>query len=340
MEIAAVIFDQAKKLVSCSNLFYSLPQLELAEILSKAVGKGRWFFGNSGAEAVEAALKVARRYGILTGKRKIVTLKGSFHGRTFGAMTATGQEKIKKEFGELLPDFAYVSLNDLDGIDREIDNETAAILVEIIQGESSVRMVSSEFLERAFELSRKKGALFMVDEIQTGLGRTGGTFLACKKRGLDPDVVTLAKGLANGLPIGAIWIKDELSELFHAGDHGSTYGGNALVCKVAVEVVKRIIAEGYLESNLKKGAYFMHLLFEKLAKNDKVKEIRGEGLMVAVEFKEPIAEKVISLLIERGILAGKGGDFTLRFLPPYIAQNEHFEQVGEILSEVVEEVDD
>mgnify|MGYP000151804939 CR=1 FL=1 len=339
-KIASAICDQAQKLTSCSNLFYSLPQIELAELLSRVTGPGKWFFSNSGAEAVEAALKVARRYGAATGKKKIVTLKMSFHGRTFGAMSATGQSKIKNNFGELLPHFIHVEPGNIEQLERELDESTAAILIEVIQGESGVRIVDSEFLLRSYELARKKGALFMVDEVQTGLGRTGRSFLACEKRGLKPDVVAIAKGLANGLPIGATWINNSLAELFQAGDHGSTYGGNALVCRAAIEVVNTVINSGYIESNMKKGDYFMQLLFEKLGKNDKVIEIRGEGLMVAVEFRHPIAGSVIRRLIERYVLAGKGGDTTVRFLPPYIAENEHFEQVAEALKEAVESEDD
>lgn len=339
-EIAAAVCEQAQKLTSCSNLFYSLPQIELAELLSRVTGPGKWFFSNSGAEAVEAALKVARRYGSVTDRKKIITLKGSFHGRTFGAMTATGQAKIKNNFGELLPHFVHIEPGNIKELEQELDESTAAILIEVIQGESGVNILDSEFLMRSYELAHKKGALFMVDEVQTGLGRTGKSFLACEKRGLKPDVVAVAKGLANGLPVGATWISSRLADLFQAGDHGSTYGGNALVCRAATEVVKRVINNGFLDSNMKKGSNFIQLLFKKLGKNDKVIDIRGEGLMVAVEFKYPIAENIIRRLIERFVLAGKGGDSIVRFLPPYIAENEHFEQAAEALREAVESEDD
>lgn len=339
-EIAAAVCEQAQKLTSCSNLFYSLPQIELAELLSRVTGPGKWFFSNSGAEAVEAALKVARRYGSVTDRKKIITLKGSFHGRTFGAMTATGQAKIKNNFGELLPHFVHIEPGNIKELEQELDESTAAILIEVIQGESGVNILDSEFLMRSYELAHKKGALFMVDEVQTGLGRTGKSFLACEKRGLKPDVVAVAKGLANGLPVGATWISSRLADLFQAGDHGSTYGGNALVCRAATEVVKRVINNGFLDSNMKKGSNFIQLLFKKLGRNDKVIDIRGEGLMVAVEFKYPVAENIIRRLIERFVLAGKGGDSIVRFLPPYIAENEHFEQVAEALREAVESEDD
>lgn len=336
-EIADLICRQSKKLISCSNLFYSEPQLKLAEKLSLLVGRGRWFFSNSGAEAIEAALKIARRFGAVNGRKKIVTLKGSFHGRTFGAMTATGQEKIQKNFGPLLPDFAYVENGDFKALEKELDKDTAAFVVEVIQGENGVRIIEEEFLERAYEICKKLKILFIVDEVQTGLWRTGEEFLACKKRGLEPDVVAIAKGLANGLPIGATWIKEELSFLLEPGDHGSTYGGNALCTAVALKVLEVMENKKLFKKNKENGAYFMHKLGKILHTYDKVKEIRGEGLMVAVEFKIPIAQAVVEKLIEKRILAGKCGETVIRFLPPFIAEENHYDEVCNALGKILED---
>lgn len=336
-EVNERLIEQAEKIYSCSNLFYSLPQLELAKRLSRFVKRGRWFFSNSGAEAFEAALKVARRYGEVSGRKKIVTLKGSFHGRTFGAMSATGQEKVKKGYGSLLSDFVHIEPEDFDALEKEVDGNAAALIVEIIQGEGGVRIIGERYLERAYELCKEFEALFVVDEIQTGLGRTGGEFLACRKRGLEPDIVTLAKGLANGLPVGATWIRESLSELLKPGDHGSTYGGNAICTAVAEKVVEIIERESLIEKNADKGKYFLQELWKRLHKNDKVKSVRGEGMMVGIEFYEPVAQVIIEGMMKRGVLAAKAGDFVVRFLPPFIAEDSHFEAASQALRESVEE---
>ncbi|MCX7832135.1 MAG: aminotransferase class III-fold pyridoxal phosphate-dependent enzyme [Actinobacteria bacterium] len=337
-EINSALYEQSKHLYTCSNLFYSYPQIRLAEKLSQYVGEGKWFFSNSGTESIEAAIKIARRYGQVSGKRKIVTLYGSFHGRTFGSMSATGQEKIKSGFGSMLPDFTHICPGDFEELERTVDEATSALIVEVIQGEKGVRMIEDNFLRYAYNLCKKVGALFIVDEVQTGLWRTGETFLAGQKRQMFPDVVAIAKGLANGLPIGGTWIKEELASLLKAGDHGSTYGGNALCTAVATKVLDIMERENYAERNLKNGRLFMQELFKNLHNNDKVKEIRGEGLMVAVEFSQPIAEALVSRLAERGLLASRCGDNTLRFLPPFIAKEEHFEEAALILGEALEEI--
>lgn len=337
-EINLALYEQSKLLYTCSNLFYSYPQIHLAEKLNNYVGEGKWFFSNSGTESIEAAIKVARRYGEVSGKRKIVTLYGSFHGRTFGSMSATGQEKIKSGFGSMLSDFTHIYPGDFEELERTVDEATSALMVEIIQGENGVRIIGDEFLESAYKHCKKVGALFIVDEVQTGLWRTGETFLACQKRQVFPDVIAIAKGLANGLPIGGTWIREELSSLLTAGDHGSTYGGNALCTAVATKVLEIMERENYAEKNMKNGRLFMQELFKNLQDNDKVKEIRGEGLMVAVEFSQPIADVLISKLTENGLLASRCGDNTLRFLPPFIAKLEHFEEAAFVLKKSLEEV--
>lgn len=330
------LFEQADEMFTCSNLFYSRPQLRLAEKLNKFIGEGRWFFSNSGAEAVEAALKVARRYAHLSGKKKILALKNSFHGRTFGAMSATGQEKIRKGYGELLSGFYHLTPGDFEELEEVFDEAVAAVIVEVIQGESGVRILNEDYLKRIYELSKKMGALFIVDEVQTGLGRTGQEFLASQKRGIEPDVVAIAKGLANGLPIGGTWIRKGLDELLKPGDHGSTYGGNALCCSVAESVIDVLNKEDMIKKNNYKGALFMQELFKFLHKNDKVIDIRGEGLMVAVEIIKPEAGSVISKMIKKGVLAGKGGETVIRFLPPFIAEEEHFKFAAEVLKDSLE----
>jgi predicted acetylornithine/succinylornithine family transaminase len=338
-EIAEEAYIQLKTLTSCSNLFYTLPQLELAERLNSFIdARGKWFFSNSGAEAVEALLKIARRYGSVTGRNQIAYLKDSFHGRTFGAMSATGQEKIRNNFGELLSGFVEIDPSNNESIEDCLSKSTAAIIVEIIQGESGVRIIKSDFLEKAYELCRKNGILFLIDEVQTGLGRTGKTFFAHQKLGIEPDGIALAKGLANGIPIGAAWIREELAPLLHQGDHGSTYGGNAFASQVAVKVLQIIERDGLVEKNFKNGAYFMHKLQNMLHNIHNVKEVRGQGLMVAVELENADPNDVIGKLLERGLICGKGGSSSLRFLPPFVVEEKHIDDAVLILKETLEEL--
>lgn len=338
-EIAEEAYSQLKALISCSNLFYTVPQLELAEKLNSFVKvKGKWFFSNSGTEAIEALLKIARRYGVVNRRSRIVYLKDSFHGRTFGAMSVTGQEKIKKDFGELLSGFVEADPSNYEALDDYLKKDTAAMIVEIIQGESGVKIISDDFLKKAYELCRKNGILFLVDEVQTGLGRTGKTFFAHEKLGIEPDGIALAKGLANGVPIGAAWIREELASLLHYGDHGSTYGGNAFASKVASKVLEIIERDGLIKKNFENGAYFMQKLKLMLHNINIVKEVRGQGLMIAVELMNVNPDDVIQKLLKKGLVCGKGGSSSLRFLPPFIVKQDHLEEASLILKETLEEL--
>lgn len=328
---------QAEKLLSCSNVFYTEPQLKLAELLQSQLKlAGKWFFSNSGAEANEAALKLVRRYGVRNGKREIVALNQSFHGRTFATMSATCQEKMRKDYGALLDGFRCIEPEDFAQADEVIGENTAAVMLELVQGESGVRIISLEYVRFIADKCRQVGALLVIDEVQTGLGRTG-SFYAFEQYSVEPDIFTLAKGLANGIPCGATWANDQLLKLLDRGDHGSTYGGNAFVCGVAADVVRTIIEMDYPELNRRKGQYFKSELSSRLA-GYPVREIRQAGLMIAVEFEQDVAARIVELALKNGLICGKARENTIRFLPPYTAESEHFEFAAQVIEKACREV--
>ncbi|MGE7183289.1 acetylornithine transaminase [Peribacillus sp. NPDC006672] len=293
-----------------SNMFQSSLQERTAQMLADASGLSQVFFANSGAEANEAAIKLARK---ATGKSKIVTCQQSFHGRTFATMAATGQEKIKTGFGPMLASFEYVPFNDNDAMTAAIDEYTAAVMIEIVQGEGGIHVVQQSYLDAIQTQCQENGALLIIDEIQTGIGRTGKPF-AFQHFNIQPDIITSAKGLGNGLPIGAMIGKEMLSEFFSPGSHGSTFGGNPVSVAAAESVLKEIFQSGFLKETVKKAEYLESELAKALKDSEEVKEIRGLGMMVGIECKQDVQGFLMELQ-EEGLLVLSAGPKVLRLLP-------------------------
>ena len=308
--VTAAAHAQLDRLWHVSNLFWTLPMLELSERLSARLGGAQAFFCNSGAEAIEAALKYARK---ATGKTGIVALEGSFHGRTLGALSATGQPAKHVGFGPLVPDVRFARLNDAESLAAAAaDGNVACVLIEPVQGEGGINPATPAFLESAAELARGHGGLLVFDEVQCGVGRTG-TFFAHEQLGVKPDAVTLAKGLANGLPIGALLVADEAAGGFQPGDHASTFGGNPVTCAAACAVLDAL-DEGLLAHVRELGAR----LTAGLAALPGVLEVRGLGLLVGCELDRP-AGPLAAACLERGLVVGTAGERVLRLTPPLVA---------------------
>jgi acetylornithine/N-succinyldiaminopimelate aminotransferase len=329
--IQRVLKQQAGKLIHTSNLFYHEYQAELAKRLTKISGLDRAFFCNSGTEAWEGALKLARAYARANNnnghkaKWRLLALENSFHGRTFGALATTGQEKYRNPFTPLVPGVNFVAFNDLEDLKRQFDGSVCAVCLETIQGEGGINFVSREFLQLARELTEKSGALLILDEIQCGLGRTGKYF-AYQHYGIKPDMVTVAKPLAAGLPLGALLTTERVAGGMHPGLHGTTFGGGPLACAVAIECLKQI---DRLLPNVKKlGQYFLTQLQQLQSQHASIKAVRGLGLMLAIELDSAdLAKSVLSQLLTHGILINRTHDTVLRFLPPYIIEKKHVDEV-------------
>ncbi|AQY51340.1 acetylornithine aminotransferase [Listeria weihenstephanensis FSL R9-0317] len=326
-EVLASVQNQLGQIWHTSNLFESSIQEQVATKLIAGVDRAV-FFCNSGAEANEAALKLAKKH---TGCDEIITFKQSFHGRTIATMTATGQGKIHDGFGALLPGFTYLPYNDLAALKNMISGKTAAVMLEVIQGEGGVLPATTEFLVGASELCQKNGALLIIDEVQTGMGRTGKRF-AFEHAGIEPDIFTLAKGLGNGLPVGAMVGKAELAETFGPGVHGSTFGGNKIAMAAAETVIDIIFDDDFLAGVTEKGVYFKELLTEKIAAN--IVEIRGDGLMLGIEL-ETEAGSVVKALQEIGLLTLTAGPNVLRILPPLTVTKIELEQAANLIASVL-----
>ncbi len=327
--IRKVLTHQSQKLIHISNLFFHEYQAELAKRLTKMSGLDRAFFCNSGTEAWEGALKLARAYAHAQNhnghkaKWRMLALENSFHGRTFGSLATTWQAKYRTPFAPLMPGVNFVALNDSEDLKRQFDGSVCAICLETVQGEGGIRPVSREFLELARELTQKHGALLVIDEIQCGLGRTGRYF-AYQHHRIQPDIVTVAKPLAAGLPLGAILTSNQVAGCMHPGLHGSTFGGGPLACAVAVEFLKQ--TQKLLPHISKLGAYFREEL-EHLASRHGG-EVRGMGLMLAWALPSPdLAKAVLKRLLQRGILINRTNQTALRFLPPYIIEKKHIDQL-------------
>ena len=342
--IQRVLKQQAGKLIHTSNLFYHPYQSELAGRLTQMSGLDRAFFCNSGTEAWEGALKLARAYARSNhnnghkAKWRLLALENSFHGRTFGALATTGQEKYRHPFAPLVPGVNFVAFNDLNDLKRQFDASVCAICLETIQGEGGIHPVSNEFLQLARELTEKSGALLLLDEIQCGLGRTGKYF-AYQHYGIKPDVVTVAKPLAAGLPLGAILATDRVATGMHPGLHGTTFGGGPLACAVAIEVLKQL--DGLRGRVAKRSAYFLNQLNMLQAKHATVKQVRGMGLMLAIEVESSEkAKSVVAELFGKGILINRTHDTVLRFLPPYTIENRHIDTVVAALDKALARAND
>lgn len=314
-----------------SNLYKNPIQEDVAkQITNNSVGEFV-FFSNSGAEANEAAIKLARK---ATGKEKVITFAQSFHGRTFATMAATGQEKVRTGFGPMLEKFAYATFNDIDSVKKVLDKQTAAVMVEVVQGEGGVNPANQSFLDELVQLCKENNVLLIIDEIQTGIGRTGEKF-GYEHYGIEPDIFTLAKGLGNGVPVGAMVAKQQLGEYFGPGAHGSTFGGNPLAMAAAKAVTSVVFDDAFLSEVKEKGAYLANLLEEQIAPFSKVKAIRQKGLMVGIEYDEAVSSLVTSL-IDKGMLTLSAGESVLRLLPPLTVTKAELDQGVQFIKETME----
>lgn len=325
-EVKAAVEQQLNKFWHVSNLFPLAVQEKAAEILTNASGLDLVFFANSGAEANEAAIKLARK---ATGKTKILTFKQSFHGRTFATMSATGQDKIKQGYGPMLETFEYVPFNDLNALKEQLTEDVAAVMLEVVQGEGGIYVASQEFLQGVEALCKEKGVLLLIDEIQTGMGRTGKAF-AFQHFGIKPDIISVAKGMANGIPTGAIVADGKLKEFFGPGSHGTTFGGNPLAMAAAIKTMEIIFEPAFLEAVEKKSEWVFSLLKEKLAGNQHVKDIRGLGLMIGIELDIPVAS-ILGELRKEGLIVLNAGEKVIRLLPSLNTSPEDFIKGMEIM---------
>jgi acetylornithine aminotransferase len=330
--VVEAVQAQLQKLWHVSNLFENSLQEEVASLLVANSDGQRVFFCNSGAEANEAAIKLARKH---TGKSRILTFHQSFHGRTFATMTATGQEKIHSGFGPLLPTFSYLPFNDAAALEQAMDHEVAAVMVEAVQGEGGVTPAQTEFLQAAEKLCKQYGALLIIDEVQTGIGRTGKAF-AYQHYGISPDIITVAKGLGNGIPVGALIGKEELADTFSAGTHGTTFGGNMIAMSAAKAVLENVMQPEFLEGVTEKEAYFMELL-QDVTSLPVVKEVRGKGLMIGIECNTEAASFVTELQ-KKGLLVLVAGPNVVRLLPPLTVTKEELETAASAIKEVLGKV--
>lgn len=338
--IVETIAKQSKALLHISNLFYHEGQAELALRLTERTGLDRVFFCNSGTEAWEGALKLARAYaglrrsqGAKVGTR-FLALEQGFHGRTFGSMATTYKAKYRDPFAPVVPGAEFVRFNDVADLRAKFSDEVCAILVEAIQGEGGVRPLSQEFLAEARALADSTGALLIVDEIQAGMGRTG-KWCAYQHYGIQPDVTTLAKPLAGGLPLGAVLCTEAVAQAIHPGMHGSTFGGGPLACAVAVTVIDTMEKEGLLAHVVEVGDYFQGQLRELKKRHEAIVDVRGKGLMVAAELDSAeLGKMVVGEMLKRKIVINCTSDTVLRFLPPYILQRGHVDTAIAALDEI------
>ena len=332
-ELVSAICAQAEKLIHVSNLFYNEPQSLLVKNLIEGSDFARAFLCNSGAEANEAAIKLARKYYFDRGgkKYKFVTALNSFHGRTLATATATGQTKYSKPYAPLPDGFVYVPYNDVAALEGAVDGETCAVILETIQGEGGVIEATPEYLKAAERLCRERDALLIIDEVQTGMGRCGELF-SYRAFGIKPDIITLAKALGGGVPIGAVLAAEKVAEAFPPGDHGSTFGGNPLACAAANVVVKRLKTGNLLSEIRKKGAY----LRERLSRmtNPAVLGVQGRGLLVGLRLDPAIDGKaVVRAMLGRGYILNCAGHNTLRFAPPFLISAEEIDGMAQALDE-------
>jgi acetylornithine/N-succinyldiaminopimelate aminotransferase len=325
--VEEAIEQQLKKFWHVSNLFPVESQEIAAGKLAKAANMDLVFFSNSGAEANEAAIKMARK---ATGRTKIITFYQSFHGRTFATMSATGQDKIKQGYGPMLETFVYVPYNDLEALKEAISEEVAAVMLEVVQGEGGIYPGSEEFLKGVEETCKQFGSLFIVDEIQTGIGRTGKPF-AFQHYGLQPDIVSVAKGLGNGLPIGAIIGKAHLKDVFGPGSHGTTFGGNPIAIAAANATMDAIFDTSFLNDLNEKADFFKTILEENLLEIPIVKEIRGLGFMIGIEVNIPVPA-ILASMRSNGFIALSAGENVIRLLPPLTASKEELQMALDIIT--------
>jgi len=335
-EVVEAIKKQASLLIHTSNLYYTAPQAYLAEALVESIlPGGRVFFANSGAEANEAAIKLARKYN--PGRYKIITAENSFHGRTMATLSATGQPRYREAFKPLVEGFDYARFNDLDSFAGLIDRQTAAIMIEPVQGEGGVYVAGSSFMRGLRKLCDREGLLLIFDEVQCGMGRTGKLW-ACENWPIKPDLLTVAKGLGGGLPIGALVADEAFSTVLQPGDHASTFGGNPVTCSAALAVLNLVREEQFLKEVRGKGLALEDKLNRIAADHPElIKETRGLGLIMALELKKAGAKEIQRKCTEHGLLVNAIGDHVIRFLPPLNISGDELEEGLEIFERVIKE---
>ena len=340
--LVRAISEQAARIIHISNLYYTQPQANAAAKLVALSGLDRAFFANSGAEANEGAIKIARKYAhsIDREKSQIITALDSFHGRTLATLTATGQPHYHKGFEPLPGGFDYVPYNDIDALEKLISDKTCAVMLETIQGEGGVYPPKGDYFKRVRELCNKHRALLILDEIQCGMGRSG-KFFAYENYGIKPDIVTLAKGLAGGVPIGAFIVTEEVAHAFKPGDHGTTFGGNPLACAAANVVLDTIPDQKFLAHVTEIGAYFKNRLLELQSKYPTlITEVRGEGLLLGAELSpsnKKTGSEIVADCMERGAIINCTVGKVLRFVPPLIIEKTHVDEVLDVLDGVLSE---
>ena len=338
-KVVAALQDQAGKLLHCSNYFHIPQQIELAEILCKHSFGDRVFFCNSGAEANEAALKLVRKYSADKygdNRSEIITAQGSFHGRTIATISATGQEKIRSGFSPLVPGFKYVPFGDIQAIEAAITPQTCAIMLEPIQGEGGINFPPEGYLQAVQELCNERELLLIFDEIQVGLGRTGYLF-AYQHDNVEPDVMTLAKALAAGPPIGAMVAREEYAAALSPGTHGSTFGGNPLIAAAGVAAMKVLLEDDILDNCITMGIYLRSKLEQLREKYSFISNVRGRGLMVGMELSIDGGD-IVKIALERGLLINCTVGKVLRFVPPLIVTQLEIDQMIEILDKIFSEL--
>ena len=333
-QVQQALIQQAGRIWHSPNLYLSSLQEQVAQELAGSYDYLA-FFCNSGAEANEAAIKLARK---ATGKQGIITFQQSFHGRTFGAMAATGQDKIKEGFGDGVPHFSYAVYNDLAGVEDLVNQDTAAVMLELVQGESGVRPAEVAFVKNLADFCQQEGILLIVDEVQTGMGRTGQLY-SFEHYGIIPDIVTLAKGLANGLPAGALLGKSSLAPAFGPGSHGSTFGGNKLAMAAALETLHIMKEAGFLEEVRSKSAILMEQLQLAFQDYPKVSAVRGLGMMIGIETSASLS-KIVEAARQKGLIILTAGENVIRLLPPLTISRDEIQQGIAILKEVFSQVDE
>jgi len=336
-KVVAAIKAQAETLIHISNLYHILPQAELAGLLTKNSFADKVFFCNSGAEANEAAIKLCRKYFSVKGESRyqIITMEKSFHGRTLAALAATGQGKYQQGFEPLLEKFVYVPFNDISALRKTVSASTAAVMLEPIQGEGGVNVPSDDYLKGVKAACKEVGALLIYDEVQVGVGRTGKLF-AYEHSGVAPDIMTLAKGLAGGVAIGAMLATDEVAQAFTPGTHASTFGGNPLATAAGIASIRTIIEDGVLENCRKMSEYLTERLLELKKRFSFIREVRGKGLILAAELSGGIkGADIVKAALAKGLLINCIGDTTLRFIPALTVTQEEVDEMAAILSDVL-----
>ena len=336
--LVQAVTEQAGKLIHCSNLYYTQPQADAAAKLVKLSGLDKAFFANSGAEANEGAIKIARKYGysINPEKTEIISAWDSFHGRTLATLTATGQTHYHEGLGPLPAGFTYVHYNDIAELESKISDKTAAVMLETIQGEGGVHTPNADYLKQVRKLCDKHGALLILDEIQAGIGRSG-KFFAYENYGIKPDIVTLAKGLAGGVPIGAFIVTDKVAAAFKPGDHGTTFGGNPLACAAANVVLDTVPKDEFLKNIQAVGKYFKDKLQELAKKYPKfIVDVRGEGLILGAELAgAEHGRDIVNDCLAKGLIINCTAGKVLRFIPPLIITTAQIDEAFAVMDEVI-----